>query len=86
MSNTQIYGAFCLENWSVGQEIKNSVPFTYPKLSLPCLQEPVTRALRQINPLNAELNPICHFPALLGAHLIFHVSRVRVNTFSILFT
>ena len=32
-----------------------------------------------INPLNAELNPICHLLALLGAHHIFHVSRVRVN-------
>ena len=25
-------------------------------------------------PLNAELNPICHLLALLGAHYIFHVS------------
>jgi hypothetical protein len=32
-----------------------------------------------INPLNAELNPICHFLALLGAHHILHISRVRVN-------
>jgi hypothetical protein len=31
------------------------------------------------NPLNAELNPICHLLALLGAHLILHVSRIRVN-------
>jgi hypothetical protein len=29
--------------------------------------------------LKAELNPICHFVTLLGAHLIFHVSRIRVN-------
>jgi hypothetical protein len=33
----------------------------------------------KINPLNAELNPICHLLALLGAHLIFHVSRIRVK-------
>jgi len=33
-----------------------------------------------INPLNAELNPICHFVALLGAHPILHVSGVRVKT------
>ena len=33
-----------------------------------------------INPLNAELNPICHLLALLGAHPILHVSRVRVKT------
>jgi hypothetical protein len=32
-----------------------------------------------LNPLNAELNPICHFLALLEAHHILHVSRVRVN-------
>jgi hypothetical protein len=33
----------------------------------------------KVNPLKAELNPICHLLALLGAHLIFHVSRIRVN-------
>jgi len=32
------------------------------------------------NTLNAELNPICHLLALLGAHHILHVSRIRVNT------
>ena len=32
-----------------------------------------------ISPSNAELNPICHLPALLGAHHILHVSRIRVN-------
>ena len=32
-----------------------------------------------INPLNTELNPICHRLALLGAHHILHVSRLRVN-------
>jgi len=31
------------------------------------------------NPLNAELNPICHLLALLGAHHILHVNRIRVN-------
>ena len=34
-----------------------------------------------INPLNAELNPICHLLALLGAHLILHISRVHVKTY-----
>jgi hypothetical protein len=32
-----------------------------------------------INPLNAELNPICYFLALLGAHHFLHVSRIRVK-------
>jgi len=31
------------------------------------------------NPLNAELNPICHLLVLLGTHHIFHVSGLRVN-------
>jgi len=34
---------------------------------------------RVLNPLNAELNPICHLLALLGAHLILHISRIRVK-------
>jgi len=29
--------------------------------------------------LNAVLNPICHLLALLGAHHILHVSRIRVK-------
>ena len=33
----------------------------------------------RFNPLNAELNPICYLPALLGAHHFLHVSRIRVN-------
>jgi hypothetical protein len=33
----------------------------------------------RVNPLNAGLNPICHLLALLGAHPIFHVSRIRVK-------
>ena len=32
-----------------------------------------------INPLNAELNSICHLLALLGAHHILYVSRIRVK-------
>jgi hypothetical protein len=33
----------------------------------------------RINPLYAELNPICQLLALLGAHHIIHVSNVRVK-------
>jgi hypothetical protein len=32
-----------------------------------------------IKPLNADLIPICHLLALLGAHHILHVSKIRVN-------
>ena len=32
-----------------------------------------------INPLNTELNPMCQLLALLGAHHILYVSRIRVK-------
>jgi len=35
-----------------------------------------------INPLNAELNPICYLLALLGAHFL-HVSRIRVKSLTL---
>jgi hypothetical protein len=40
-----------------------------------------------INPLNADLNSIRHLLALLGAHLILHVSSIRVNSkYHVLYT
>jgi len=33
----------------------------------------------RFNPLNTDLNPICHLLTLLEAHHILHVSRIRVN-------
>ena len=36
----------------------------------------------QVNPLNAELNPICHLLALLGVHFL-HVSRIRVKSLTL---
>jgi hypothetical protein len=33
----------------------------------------------KFNPLKADLNPICHLLALLGAHRILHISRIRVK-------
>jgi hypothetical protein len=33
--------------------------------------------------LNAELNPICHFLALLGVHHFLHVSRIRVKSLTL---
>jgi hypothetical protein len=35
--------------------------------------------LAQFNPLNAELNPICHKLALLDAPYIYHISTLRVK-------
>ena len=37
-------------------------------------------SIKLFNPLSAELNSICHLLALLGAHHILHVSRIRVKT------
>ena len=39
----------------------------------------VIRHTNQINPLNAELNPIYHLLALLESHHILHVRRIRVK-------
>ena len=35
------------------------------------------------NPLNTELNLICHLLALLGAHHFLHVSRIRVKSLTL---
>ena len=39
--------------------------------------------LLNVNPLNAELNPICYLLALLGAHHFLHVSRIRVKSLTL---
>ena len=41
----------------------------------------VTAMEAVITRLNAELNPIRHLLALVGAHHIVHVSRVGVNSY-----
>ena len=38
---------------------------------------------KHFNPLNAELNAICHLLALLGAHHFLHVSRIRVKSLTL---
>jgi len=50
-------------------------------MSLPFDSNTSTSSLNgdNVNPLNAELNPICHLLALLGAHHILHVIRLRVK-------
>ena len=44
------------------------------------LNQKASKQIASITPSNEELNPICHLLALLGAHHILHVSRIRVNT------
>jgi len=62
------------------------VVFSFKHLNIHVLYKTVTihitaphTVCHHINPLNAELNPICHLVALLGADLIFHISRIRVK-------
>jgi len=42
------------------------------------------RYARTLSPLNAKLNPIYQLLALLDAHRILHVSRIRFNENAIL--
>jgi hypothetical protein len=35
------------------------------------------------NPLNAQLNSFYHLLALLGAHRILHVNRIRVKEYAL---
>jgi hypothetical protein len=51
-------------------------PFQCRKKLHECLQFFLSHAF---NPLNADLNPICHLLALLGAHHILHISRIMVK-------
>jgi hypothetical protein len=55
-------------------------------VKLPCIlvkevnnQNMLQKTHVTINPLNAELNPICHLLALVGTHHILHISRIRVK-------
>jgi len=78
------------EGWSVrGNELTN-LPTSVKGKYILCYISTVMRTFMSrclINPLNAKLNPICHLLALLGAHHILHVSRIRVKKrFKIKFT
>jgi hypothetical protein len=44
-----------------------------------------TLIIWKFNPLNTELNPICHLLALVGAHHVLHVSRVWVKILNTLY-
>ena len=43
----------------------------------------VAGSCEYVNPLNAELNPICHLLALLGVYHFLHVSRIRVKSLTL---
>jgi hypothetical protein len=56
---------------------------TFLRLNGTCIISVWVRSVCQkealFNPVNAELNPICHLLALLGTHHILYIRRVRVN-------
>jgi len=52
---------------------------TFSKHSTTCQRISVRRTFLLFKHLNAELNPICHLLALLGAHLILHLSMISVK-------
>ena len=56
-----------------------------PRFSSPMIMmtENDRRKVMAINPLNAELNPICHLLALLGVHHFLHVSMIRVKSLTL---
>jgi hypothetical protein len=69
---------------AVSSDILYKLTVNKSEVSLLCSQH-FSSPLSQIQPiniyiipLNAELSPICHFLALLGAHHILHISGVRV--------
>ena len=50
-----------------------------PQISPKRRRKPAITHVPAINPLNGELNTICHLLALLGAHHILHISRTRAK-------
>ena len=58
--------------------LKTQICVTRPQC-VKCLNLHGDYVEKQFNPLNADLNLICHLLALLRAHPILHVSRRRVN-------
>jgi len=50
-----------------------------PSVAEPCVNITFMMYYFRVNPLNAKVNPIRHLLALLGAHHILHVSRIKVK-------
>ena len=48
-----------------------------------CFLDPFLNPKSPFNPLNAELNPICHLLTLLGVHHFLHVSRIRFKSLTL---
>jgi hypothetical protein len=84
---------FCaVRPWTFAPELSKSCDGPWFRMCMPTLIEVedilsiclncdliINKKSTVINPLNAELNHICHFLALLGVHHLLHVSRIRVK-------
>jgi len=68
-----VYTTFCQRNWLLVQRFSVR-PDNFCKPSAKRRKHKFP-----LNPLNPELNPICYLLALLGAHHLLHVSRIRVK-------
>jgi len=73
----RIYIKFCFKIGKTATETYRLLQQAYGEDAMGRTQ--VFDWFRPFNPLNAELNPICHLLALLGVHPILHVSRIRVK-------
>jgi hypothetical protein len=63
-------------------QINKPVIYVYVVNYYSCILSDVESILL-LNSLKAELNPICHFLALLGVHHFIHVSRIRVKSLTL---
>jgi len=71
----------CVEKWNIIFEEGSCKGKTSRILSHVGVRTFAFRFSLIFNPLNAELNPICHLLAILGAHHILHISRIGVKNF-----
>jgi len=62
----------------------NSVPYTVVGDGIGGAE--VLGSMSHINPVNAELNRVCHLLALIGTHHILHVIRIRLKNYVIGFS
>ena len=69
---------FLVQIWNDAKASESFLQISKKTQALP-LHYLYSNGISFINPLNPELNPICYFLALLGAHHFFHVSRIRVK-------
>jgi hypothetical protein len=68
-----------LFSWNKESNFRNTVTDVFFRISPLVFLQAYSFNVAGFKPFNAELKPICHLLALLGAHHILHVSRIRVK-------